>query len=172
MPVIISDVTKTLVPRPRSRHLGPRSRPRPRHQTPRPGHQMKITLFTQSGNRYWKSGMVWFHQSLNRSLKQENKSKTVKLSVGYISYSKHWARYWQLKYWTSFYLKAVGTEITHCTNFYQDWHQDQDIFLRTRTETLGRKNKTKTLKVHLETSRLSSPRRLESSHRCTLQLGS
>jgi len=69
---MISDVIKTLVPR-----------PRPTHQASRSRHQTKITLFTLSGNRYRKSGMVGlFHQSSN----QEKNSKTARLSVGYISY--------------------------------------------------------------------------------------
>jgi len=54
-----SDVTKTLAPKPR--------------------HQMKITLFTWSGNGYRKSGMIGlFHRSWKRIKEQ---SKTVWLSV-------------------------------------------------------------------------------------------
>ena len=83
------DIRLTLrhqTPRPWPRHQASRSRPRPRHQ-------MKITLFIWSENSYRKSDMV----DLSRQSSKQEKSKTVRLSVGYISYTKLWARYWQLK---------------------------------------------------------------------------
>ena len=49
-------------------------------------------------------------------------------------------------------------EIKNLKKIDQDRHQEQDNFLKTKAKTLGRKtkNKTKTLKMHLES--VSTPR--------------
>ena len=82
----LSDVTKTLLPR-------------PRHQTPRQDTKWKSYYLHDQEIGIKKT----YGRPISPKFETGKKSKTVRLYVVYISSIKQWARYWQLKYWTSFF---------------------------------------------------------------------
>jgi len=79
---------------------------------------IQLTVLDLQNCSKQKKANVSHYLTLNiqqKEQKWENQKEKNSLYVGYnISYIRQWARYWQLKYWTSFYLKPVSTEITHC----------------------------------------------------------